>query len=513
MKLKHAEKKFKFIKDTDYSEDIKKKIFNNLIVTFDGREGENDVKITPLGKACDPVRFITAWNKIYESKRHLLNKPLQDLEQSQRSKFSPRSIQVPWAERKEGVKASFSNQSEKYDNPEFYEFDDPKDLTPLDLDRAVSNLKETKSSGLPFLTSKGKAIPEVLKDWKKNLARKDPAMLYTRTESNRKTRNVWGYPIADTILEAMFFQPWQNFERTLSYRAAMVHPDELAKAVTKIILKAKETGRVILSIDFAAFDASVRCQYILKAFDRISRCFPSQFKPTIDYIAGRFCSIAIITPDGILRGLHGVPSGSMWTNTIDSIIQLGIALTCAFLCTEYIQVQGDDGIYMLYRHEVDELYKTFERAGLNVSVDKSHVADDYAMFCQNLYHLDYIKPDGVIYGIYPVYRAICHLVYMESHTDFVKVDVSSKDYYGIRTVSILEHCKHHPLFEDLVRFVFAREKYKLDFTEDGLVKYSKFLNLPVSGLNQQYGSNVTGIRNFETMKVIRKIIAEEESCS
>lgn len=511
--MKHAEKKFKFIKDTDYSEDIKKKILNNLIVTFDGKEGEHDVKITPLGKACDPVKFITAWNRVYDSKRHLLNKTLQDLEQSQRSKFSPRSIQVPWSERKEGVKASYRNQSDKYDNPDFCNFEDPNDLTPLDLDRAVSNLKESKSSGLPFLTSKGKAFKDVLQDWKKYLARKDPAMLYTRTESNRKTRNVWGYPIADTILEAMFFQPWQIYERTLPYRKAMVHPDDLAKAVTKIILKAIETGRVILSIDFIMFDASVRCQYILKAFDRISRAFPSQFKSTIDYIAGRFISIAIMTPDGILRGLHAIPSGSMWTNTIGSIIQLGIALTCAFLCIDHIQVQGDDGIYMLYRDEVDELCKTFEKAGLNVSLDKSHIGDDYAIFCQNLYHIDYIKPDGVIYGIYPVYRAICHLIYMESYTDFSKVDVSSKDYYGIRTISILEHCKHHPLFEDLVRFVFAREKYKLDFTEDGLVKYSTFLNLPVGNLNQQYGSNVTGIRNFETFKIVQKIIAEEELCS
>lgn len=511
MKQKEALKKFSFLKKLDISDTILLSAANHLKRTIDGNP---EVHLTPLAKSCDPIEFLVDWDIIFnkEENKAKMNSTLLDLELSNRSKFGPRSIAVPWAERSASLKQSFLNQDDNH-VPKFFDLPGGSNLNAASIDYASEKVKNTTSAGFPFLCKKKKAKRDLLEKFDYYLDREDPCVLYTRTSEKKKTRNVWGYPFADTLWELVFYLPLLIQQKEKKYRAALVSPDCVAKRMTELILKARSSSRIIYSVDFTAFDTSVKYQYIIKAFEYFERCFAPQFASLIRQVGERFYTIGIVTPSGVLAGKHGVPSGSTFTNEVDSVVQIGIALTNDFINENDCQVQGDDGVYILPKECIRRFEESFNYAGLNLNVEKSNVSTEYASYCQNLYHIDYMV-DGFIGGIYPTYRAICRILFQERFVNFKKAGISGKDYYGIRCLSILENCKHHPLFEELVRFVLEREKFSLDISEDGLTTYCKAKELTaesVSNLNHQYGSNVLGIREYAAYKMAVKILEETKT--
>lgn len=508
MKLKEALKKFNFLKRLSVPDIIIERMANHLSRTL---EGSNEVYATPLAKKSDPCVVLYEWDLVVKQNLHLLNKPLTDLEFSNRSKFGPRSIAVKWFERIFGFKETFDNQDDKH-IPRFKFTPGDNSLYMISFKEAFESIKGSSSAGLPFLVKKSKALPQLMENFDEILKRQDPCVLYTRTTENKKTRNVWGYPFADTILEMLFYIPFLKLQKTKWNRAALVSPDAVAQRITELILYAIETGRILYSVDFAAFDASVKYQYIIEAFEYIKSCFATAFHPTLNYICERMYSIGIVVPSGIYKRKHGIPSGSTFTNEVDSIVQFGIASLCPFISEKKCQVQGDDGAYTMYESEIPEFESVFKYAGLKLEKSKSVISSNYIVFCQNLYHIDYMK-NNHIGGIYPTYRAINRILFQERYVDFGKVGIQGKDYYGIRALTILENCKYHPLFPQLVRFVMSKERFNLDISDDGINKYCTYLNQSrktVENLNHQYGAVVIGIRGFEAYKIAKEILAEEE---
>lgn len=473
-------------------------------------KGSEEIYLTPLGKKNNIIDLIKSLDDLFLENKHLVNKTLLDLERSNRSKIGPRSQSLPWSARKASLLESFNSQVKDF-TPKLNLPKGNGQLEPINILQAKSKMKLSSSSGLPFLSKKSKIIDKLINDIKTFLDRDDPCVLFTRTAELWKTRNVWGYPVALTLLECMFYTPFLSIERELFYRAAIISPDEVARRITKIIDLARATGRIILSVDFKSFDAKVRWQFIALAFEHIATYFKEKYASIIAYISKKTYSIPIVTPSGILRHFHGVPSGAGFTNCIDSLIQFGIAALNPFIKSTECQVQGDDGLYIMFREQIDTFVKTFTDVGMELELSKSHTSSDYAVFCQNLYHVDYRSDDGIIYGIYPLYRALNRLLFQEKFVDFSKMGISARTYYGIRTLTILENCKHHPLFREFVKFVLLNERNSLDVSQDSLIKYCNYLNIqddPTTPLNHQYGSDVLGIRNFETYKVAKELISE-----
>lgn len=506
MKLKEALKKYNFLKKLDLSDNIVVTLANSLEQI---KKGSSEVYMTPLAKCCDPVLTLIDWDVIFEDNTAKMNSTLLDLERSNRSKFGSRSEQVPWAQRVDSLRDSFSNQDESH-KPRYKRLIGESRLSPATLEEAVERIKIQSSAGLPFLCSKGRAKPTLLSDLDKYLDRRDPCTLLTRTQEGKKTRNVWGYPFADALHEMKFYYPLLNQQKQKKYRAALVSPDTVSECITELILKARSSNRFIYSVDFSAFDASVKFQYIIAAFEYIKSCFAPMFGQFITEICERFYTIGIVTPLAVFRGKHGVPSGSTFTNEIDSIVQIMIALVNDFIREDECQVQGDDGVYIMLLDHLQEFKDSFTYTGLLLNEGKSFISKDFAVYCQNLFHIDYIK-DDLIGGIYPTYRAINRILFQERFVNFKKQGISGKDYYAIRCYSILENCKHHPLFEELVRFILAREEYTLEMSDEGLAAYCVSVGLDQdspTNPRQQHGSNVRGIKNFESFKLVQKIVNE-----
>jgi len=425
-----------------------------------------------------------------------------------RSKFGPRSIAKPWSERKESTFEYFNKDECSLSVTELLSNSNYKsNLRPISVDRAKDYLRNSSNSGLPYYMKKGlvkdKAVSKLneLEKWQY------PCILFTRTQEGDKTRDVWGYPISDTIIEMTVYQPLLGFQKKLFWRAALRGPSDVDKEVSKMVIYAYEHGYYLISIDFSGYDKTLLTTLQRASFDYISRLFQSSYKELIDKIFNRFNTIGIVTPSGITSGAHGVPSGSTFTNEVDSIAQYLMALKSGVVIDDHYQIQGDDGGYVVRTlKDKDVLFNTFTLGGVKVNLEKSYVSKDFLVYLQCLYDIHYRK-DNFIGGIYPTYRALCRLIYQERYSDFEEFEIKGKDYYSIRALAILENVKYHPLFEDFVMFIKKYDKYSLKFTQDGLAKFnnmSKQENGTVGVINNQHGDDTRGIRSFESYRLINR---------
>lgn len=263
--------------------------------------------------------------------------------------------------------------------------------------------------------------------------------------------------------------------------------------------------RSYLALTLPTFDNTVKLtlqDYAFKVY--YPSLFQKSYHPELAAHGERFNTIGLVTPDGILYGPHGIPSGSAYTNETGSVVQYGISQDFDEELTNS-QTQGDDGAYAT--SDPEALKDHFRSYGLVVNDDKSYISDDFVVYLQNLYHKDYMK-DGIISGIYPVYRALLRIVYQERFNDFSEDEISGKDYYAIRTLSILENVKHHPLFKELVNYVVKLDKYNLEVSDQGIIAYVKMRE-------KQDGKDVRfteykrgdgfGIKDFESYKLAKEL--------
>lgn len=485
----------------DVSDLVKSKLVQNLRGTVDGSD---KVVVTPLGKNNDPETLLSGWDKVFQDNNSRMNSALLEIEESNRGKYGPRSIQKPWKERKDSLSAYFRDHKAP---PVSSNVSLGNKLRPLSVEKATQLLKNSTNSGLPWYTRKSDIKDELIKDFKYYLDRKDPCVLFTRTQEQGKTRNVWGYPSADTMNEMRYYAPLLNFQKQQSWRAALNSPDSVDRGITNLVNDALLSGMKLVSIDFSAYDASVGEELQRAAFEYVTSLFQPDCAEDLEYIAHRFNTIGIITPDGIWDGPHGVPSGSTFTNEVDSLAQFSVITNLGTVNENTMQIQGDDGAYAVWADSIESTFKGFEHHGLVVNEEKSLVSDDHVVYLQKLYHSDYRLENGLIGGIYSTYRALSRLVYQERWSNFVDEGISGEDYYSLRAISILENCKYHPLFEELVKYVVEIDDKNLQFTENGLRSYIRMQQKDgsVGNITNQYGDK-GNIKSFASYKLISKIV-------
>jgi len=499
---------YEFLADLNVDYLVRQKlslILNNVV------SGSEQVLLTPLGKSYAPDLILREFDAIFNkpSNRKLINAELLKSELQNRDKFGPRSVMLPWILRRDSVLEYFEAEVKGPDlitTPPISK--DLFKLRPISLEVASRFLKNSTSSGFPFITRKGEVKEWYNVNYSKDLLTEWPAVIYTRTQEGNKTRNIWGVCMSLILAETRFYRPLLDYQKKQSWRSALIGPDEVDSKVTELVNSAMLRNVSLLSIDFSRYDATVKSRLQRYAFDYIKALFQKSYHEEIDYLYHRFNTMPLITPEGIMKGSHGVPSGSTFTNEVDSIVQYLISVNSKYIFKENIQIQGDDGVCAIPKDNIERVFKSYTDHGLIVNEDKSKVSQNSCTYLQKYYCSDYRGSDGIIGGIYPVYRALIRLVYQERWTNFEDFGILGKDYYSIRAITILENCKHHPLFTELVKFVISLDKYNLKYSQDGLNKYVSML-IETTGsegiLINQYGDNVRGISSFETVKLIKSL--------
>ena len=164
-----------------------------------------------------------------------------------------------------------------------------------------------------------------------------------------KNRVAWVYPIIMVAIENMFFE---GFRRTIKGNVNWVPTPENAHSTF--------CGPASRSYDFANFDSSIPRWLIEEAFDMIKALFDfglyapdangrvgkpyasSSLERLFDRMVEYFIETPFTTPSGeVLSKRHGVPSGSMFTNLIDTIISR-MLLTYLHGSSCSIKTYGDD---------------------------------------------------------------------------------------------------------------------------------------------------------------------------
>lgn len=261
-------------------------------------------------------------------------------------------------------------------------------LSPLTDSEVVSKaLKLSKSAGLPLMTSKEASLTYSFNresQIRLGIKAPNPCVAYKRTQKNNKTRLVWGYPLEMTVMEARFARPLiERFKH---------HATPMAFGMSKCELGAKlhayfkcRPGRTVC-LDYSKYDSTLSASMIRQAFRILSTWFENEDLESLGWniIVEYFVSTPIVMPDGHLYTgkKHGVPSGSYFTQMIDSICNVALCYALQYKCSvrfadRSLLVLGDDVIVQVTsKVELKEWAKALANWGLVLHDDDKTVVDE-----------------------------------------------------------------------------------------------------------------------------------------
>lgn len=271
------------------------------------------------------------------------------------------------------------------------------------------------SSGYPHFTRKSEIKNQILHEgrtWLHHAKQKEyrrlpllPCSVGVRgalsPEDDPKTRLVWMYPAAVTVAEGVYAQPLIKamYEQKAKYFLTGVESRYRISKYLSLISEDKDTYGV--GLDFSSFDCFPVKDLIVDAFKILKQnlAFGSYWDPEngvvtagvddsrdhervksraehgYDNLVEYFIHTPLILPNGrVVRKHHGVPSGSHFTNLIDSIVNR-LLQKCFGLYTERsireLLTNGDDSAFI-----VSSTYVT------NILEDAVHFFKHWWMTCK-----------------------------------------------------------------------------------------------------------------------------------
>lgn len=474
---------------------------NKLSIILSRLESGNDVVlITPVGERVGPDVIFAEWNKVFMRNSDKMNEVLIEIELNQKEKFGPRSIASPWSKIKSDTLSTFDVDDHNCDHisPLPYKSADRSILRPMSASSAVDTVKRNTNAGLPTLAKKGTVLDATLENLSEEYAANYPMVPFIRTQEQGKTRVIMGYPLSDIIVETRYFEPLFRYFRQFDQFSAMRGPTDVNTAMTRLLSETVRLGQKCVSGDISGFDKDFGPSLQDNTFRKMSYLIQEQYVPEFQEIARRFGTKGLVTPDDVINGQHGLPSGSRGTNLVGSVGNDSVN------GQPLRQILGDD--FACASDNPDELFKRYEKCGMELNRSKTVISDGYYLYLQMLFHPDYQRNSEIV-GVYPTWRAINRLVYPERFSEFNTFGLDGKSYFAIRSLSILENCKYHPLFEELVKFWLRYEKYAIP-TNQGIRMYVQYMKATTgsAGTTNQYGDDIRGLTAFESYKLIARLV-------
>lgn len=154
-----------------------------------------------------------------------------------------------------------------------------------------------------------------------------------------KHRVVSMYDLGVVVVELKWAKPFQEFFGGLPIYAG----GKDNRDISMIILDRHSRLHNWLSLDYSSFDTSVSNWLIEDAFDLVKSCFQltDAEEKLFDVMVNSFINKTFVLAEGYLKSTKGVPSGSMWTQIIDTLVNLIIGQTYYYAKLEKRMVQHD----------------------------------------------------------------------------------------------------------------------------------------------------------------------------
>lgn len=309
------------------------------------------------------------------------------------SEYAPHKVPnpKPGADVQHGIALAYTSFARKSDEKKLHVLP----FNPETIVKITSN--PTGSPGLTnYGCTKAESQTRALERGLQTLRREkqpEPCLAFKRTQFKGKTRLVWGYPYSMTVIEGLVAHPLlQLFKRHNSPMAFAMSTGALGTKL-RVASYHKEWA---YSLDMSHFDSTISAKLIHIAFKILRTWFDRrEVEPvsgkTVDEIFNLieyyFIHTTIVMPDGnIYIGKdHGVPSGSFFTQMIDSVVNVIIAgaISSRFslhVSKREIFVLGDD-LLMWSNRKVDlNKIAWFANSTFHVKMHGSEKS--------NLYHYD-----------------------------------------------------------------------------------------------------------------------------
>jgi len=255
---------------------------------------------------------------------------------------------------------------------------------PLPLDSELERfVQREKSSGLPDLARKGDTFLVDLERATRIASGSrapDPCVAFHRVQHGNegpKTRLVWGYPQSMFLLEARFAPTLIEF--FLERETPMAFG--LYKSQVSARMQSIRNSGLRYSLDFSGFDSSIDASLLAFAFDVLASHFDMDDEEsyTWEKIVNYFIHTPLMMPDQcVWVKHHGVPSGSYFTQMIDTIVNYLSVMYAWLRATDQpipddkILVLGDDSIVGQSKYvSLTDLQTYFTEIGLTLNVQKT----------------------------------------------------------------------------------------------------------------------------------------------
>jgi len=276
-----------------------------------------------------------------------------------------------------------------------------------------------------------------------------------------KTRYITQWSRVLGIVERTVFTPISTELKQLPIFCALVGPVRVNEVITRML---RGASNPFLSLDFTGFDASVPFEVIDRVFSVMASWFSGSEAPRFAFILKAFKEAGLIVPGGIIRDRRrGIPSGSVLTNLVDSLVNLWVMKYAATInggtvCSAL--VQGDDGVYSFkglpsYSVLSDTLSSELGMT-ITMSEDKNLISSRRVIYLQNYHSLDY-DVGGLIPGIRPIYRASCNMMGHERAP--AQKDEWLAKYNTYRYLQQANNAFDHPRFKELCVWLWTFDGY------------------------------------------------------
>jgi hypothetical protein len=402
---------------------------------------------------------------------------LYEYEKDQAAKVGPMSVMLPLKEREEDIDHYYDDihLSAVPVNPEALnavvkEFASVRGMKVRSEKRTWEKMRKSTNSGSPYFAKRRVVIDKTMpvhhvtpESYK---LRKDEwkycAILGWRgqeggpSETDVKQRVVWMFPLGINIRELQVYQPLIELCQKFDLVPPWVSMEDVDKHITKLF-DSKDPSDLVICTDFSKFDQHFNetCQDGAKT---ILEAILSSSGPEDEWLANVF-PVKYNIPlaydwEKIRFGHHGMGSGSGGTNADETLLHRALqheaAISHGAVLNPHSMCLGDDGLLTYPGITVKGVLDTYTAHGLEMNETKQYVSKDDCIFLRRWHHKDY-RVDGVCAGVYPTSRALGRLMYRER----TLTEWDEKD-EALRTLSILENCKYHPLADEFAHFVMER---------------------------------------------------------
>lgn len=318
----------------------------------------------------------------------------------------------------------------------------------------------TTNSGYPRFTRRMKTAQAEIQDARAGVAYDYPAIVLFRYYYG-KLRPVWMFPMSVNLIEASYALMIQNelTKSPLQWVREYCTPWSGFEYV-KGVLTRQWHGQQIDSGDTTKMDAHMRPAQLELVYRVVRHLFQPKYWEDLRNSLMHITTIDLLVgPETKLVGLHGLASGSSWTQLSETVLQM----LMAYVARVRGQGIGDDFIWISSMSDV-ELVDWLAKFGLPANPSKQVVAKDHLSFLQRYFHQGFFSREDarVLGAYYPTIRALGSMLMPEK---FHKPEEWDSNMFCIRNYTILENCVDDPSFGEFVKFVAQGQKDMIPFAK------------------------------------------------